>query len=128
MNHTTLQQDAEKFAAFIVNNYKDAKDWVDPVRKAAWYIGHAFVASVIDEKGDIVALVAARPVDRPGIGVLPYYFNDKGTCLHVDLLLDISEQTGNERVGMLLQVPFPAMQNDLHVPAFREQNERLLHR
>jgi hypothetical protein len=88
---TTLQQDAEKFAAFIVANYPDAKEWTEPVRKAAWYIGHGFIAVVCNENEEIVALVAARPVDRPGIGVLPAYFNEHGTCLHVDLLLDISD-------------------------------------
>jgi len=87
---TTLQEDAEKFAQFILANYPDSKQWTDPVEKAAWYISHAFVASVIRDDGEIVALVAARPVDRPGIGVLPYYFNENGKDMHVDLLLDIS--------------------------------------
>lgn len=91
MNMTTLQEDAEKFAAFILANYPDAKDWYEPVRKAAWYISHGFVAVACCQHGKIMALVAARPVERPGLGVLPYYYNEHGTCMHVDLLLDISE-------------------------------------
>ena len=51
----TLRRDAENFAAFIVENYPDAKDWIDPVEKAAWYISHGFVAAVCDDKGEIVA-------------------------------------------------------------------------
>jgi hypothetical protein len=88
---TTLQDDAEKFATFILANYPDSKEWLDPVEKAAWYISHGFVAVVCCECGEIKALVAARPVDRPGIGVLPYYFNENGRCMHVDLLLDVSD-------------------------------------
>jgi hypothetical protein len=87
---TTLREDAEKFAQFIVANYPDAKEWTDPVRQAAWYISYGFVASVINDDGEIVALLAARPVERPGLGVLPYYFNEHGTNLHVDMLIDIS--------------------------------------
>ena len=39
---------------------------------------------------EIVAIGAARPVERPGMGVLPCYYNEKGTNLHVDLLVDTS--------------------------------------
>jgi hypothetical protein len=97
---TTLQQDAERFAAFILENYPDAKQWDDPVMKAAWYISHGFVAVVCGEKGEIVALLAARPVERPGIGVLPYYYNEHGTCLHVDLWCDVS---GDDRARLRLK-------------------------
>ncbi len=108
MKPTTLQEDAEKFAAFIVANYPDAKDWTDPVRQAAWYIGHGFVAVVCNDDGEIVALVAARPVDRPGIGVLPAYFNENGTCMHCDLLIDISHDTRALIVlKMFCQLRFP---------------------
>jgi hypothetical protein len=86
----TLRKDAEKFAEFIVANYDNAKEWEDPVGKAAWYISHAFIAVVCSEQGHIVAVGAARPVDRPGMGVLPYYFNENGRNLHIDLLVDRS--------------------------------------
>src|SRR4029077_6702090 len=71
---TTLREDSEKMACFIVNNYPDAKEWHDPVAKAAWYISHAFVACVLGDEEEIVAICAARPVERPGLGVLPSYF------------------------------------------------------
>lgn len=87
---TTLREDAEKFAAFIVANYPDAKEWTHPVEQAAWYINYGFIAAVLDDDREIVAILAARPVERPGLGVLPYYFNENGTCMHVDLLVDIS--------------------------------------
>jgi hypothetical protein len=103
MKPSTLQQDAEKFAAFIVANYPGAKQWEDPVRQAAWYIAHAFVAVVTDEDEEIVALCAARPVERPGIGVLPWYYNPTGKCLHVDLWIDIS---GNDRARVALRTFF----------------------
>jgi hypothetical protein len=103
MKPTTLQEDAEKFAAFILANYPDAKEWTQPVAKAAWYISHGFIAVACCECGRIVALVAARPVDRPGIGVLPYYYNEHGTCMHVDLLLDISE---DKRAMNVLEIFF----------------------
>jgi hypothetical protein len=100
---TTLREDAEKFAQFIVENYPDAKQWHEPVQKAAWYIAHAFVASVLGDEGEIVALCAARPVDRPGIGVLPYYYNDAGRDLHVDLWCDVSE---DDRARQVLKLFF----------------------
>ena len=100
---TTLQQDAEKFADFIVNNYPDAKEWHDPVAKAAWYISLAFVAVVLGDDGEIVALCAARPVDRPGIGVLPYYYNEHGRDMHVALWCDVS---GDDRARQVLKLFF----------------------
>jgi hypothetical protein len=100
---TTLREDAEKFASFIVNNYPDAKEWHEPVEKAAWYIAHAFVATVLGDDQEIVALCAARPVDRPGIGVLPYYYNDEGTCMHVDLWVDVSQ---DDRARQVLKLFF----------------------
>jgi hypothetical protein len=66
----------------------------------AWYIGHGFAAVVVDEHGEIVALGSARPVERPGMGCLPYYFNAGGTCLHIDLLIDKSE---DERACLALR-------------------------
>jgi hypothetical protein len=105
---TTLEEDAQRFAAFIVANYPDAKEWADPVGKAAWYINYGFIAAVYNEEGDIVALVAVRPVERPGIGVLPYYFNENGRCLHCDLLIDTSDDTRALMVLKLFcQLRFP---------------------
>ena len=92
--NAVLQKDAEKFADFIQEHYPDAQSWKDPIGYCAWYISHFFIAAVCCEYGHIVAIGAARPVDRPGMGVLPAYFNEKGTCLHVDLLMDISQTTG----------------------------------
>jgi hypothetical protein len=89
----TLQQDAERFAQFIVANYPDSRQWADPTGYCAWYIGHGFVAVVIDEDGKIVALGSARPVERPGMGVLPFYYNEEGTCLHIDLLIDVNKDS-----------------------------------
>lgn len=100
---TTLEEDAEKFAEFILRNYPDAKQWNDPVQRAAWYIGHGFVAVVCDDDKEIVALCAARPVDRPGIGVLPFYFNEGGKCMHVDLWCDVS---GDDRARQVLKLFF----------------------
>jgi hypothetical protein len=97
---TTLRQDAEKFADFILKNYPDAKQWEEPVGQAAWYISYGFVASVLDDNGEIVALLAARPVERPGLGVLPYYFNERGTNLHVDMWIDTS---GDDRARQVLK-------------------------
>ena len=105
-------------ADFIVNNYPDAKQWHDPVAKAAWYISHAFVAVVLGDEGEIVALVAARPVERPGLGVLPYYFNEGGRVMHVDLWVDISR--GRPRAAgaeTVLSIPLPPVQDDHDVPA-----------
>ena len=49
---TTLMEDAQRYAEFIVNNYPAAKEWDDPVMKAAWYISHGFAAAVIGERGN----------------------------------------------------------------------------
>ena len=87
----TLQLDAERFAEFVLKNFPEAKEWNDPVRQAGWYISYGFVAACCGHDGEIVALLAARPVERPGLGVLPYYFNERGKCLHVDLWIDVSE-------------------------------------
>jgi hypothetical protein len=97
---TTLQEDAQKYAQFILENYPDAKQWHEPVMKAAWYISHGFAATVTGYDGEIVALLAARSVERPGLGVLPYYYNENGTCLHVDLWCDVS---GDDRARLALK-------------------------
>jgi hypothetical protein len=86
-----LREDAEQFAQFIQKHYPEAQSWKDPIGYCAWYISHFFIAAVCDEDTkEIIAIGAARPVDRPGMGVLPCYFNEKGTCLHIDLLVDVS--------------------------------------
>jgi hypothetical protein len=88
---TTLQKDAQRFAEFIKAHYPEAQTWKDPIGYCAWYISHFFIAAVCNaDTNEIVAIGAARPVDRPGMGVLPCYYNEKGTCLHVDLLIDVS--------------------------------------
>jgi hypothetical protein len=51
------------------------------------------MAAVVDEDEKVVALGVARPVDRPGFGVLPFYANEGGRSLHIDLLVDISDTT-----------------------------------
>jgi len=87
----TLQEDAERFAEFILAHYPPARTWDDPVSYCAWHIGHAFIAAVTDDDHEIVAIASARPVDRPGMGVLPAYFNEWGECLHIDLLIDTTD-------------------------------------
>jgi hypothetical protein len=105
---TPLQRDAEKFAQFIVENYPDAKEWDEPVMKAAWYISYGFIAVCCDQGGEIVALVAARPTERPGFGVLPYYFNDQGTCLHIDMWIDVSpDERAMNVFRAFLELRFP---------------------
>jgi hypothetical protein len=85
-----LQRDAEKFAAFILEHCPETQTWKDPVGFCAWYISHGFIVAVTD--GDqIVAIAAGRPVDRPGMGVLSAYYNEFGSCLHIDLLVDITD-------------------------------------
>jgi hypothetical protein len=89
-----LKSDAEQFAAFLVEHYEPARTWCDPVGYCAWNISKGYIAVVVDDEngnGEIVAMCAMRPVDRPGFGVLPFYSNDKGKCLHIDLLVDISD-------------------------------------
>ena len=85
-----LQRDAEKTAEFITSHYPTALKWNDPIGYCAWYISHGFIAVVSDDEGRILAVGAARPVDRPGMGVLPAYFNQHGTNLHIDLLVDVT--------------------------------------
>ena len=87
-----LKQDSERFAKFVTENYPRARDWEDPVGWCAWNIAHGFIAVVCDgESNDnIVAMCVIRPVDRPGFGVLPFYFNEYGRCLHIDLLVDVT--------------------------------------
>jgi hypothetical protein len=84
-----LTEDAKAFAGFLVEHYPPAREWCDPVGYCAWNISKGFIAAAVD--GDrIVAMCAMRPVDRPGLGVLPYYYNEGGSCLHIDLLVDHS--------------------------------------
>jgi hypothetical protein len=84
-----LMVDAERFSAFMTKHYPPAREWEDPVGYCAWYISKGYTAVVVDEDGEkIVAMCAMRPVDRPGFGVLPFYFNEEGKSLHIDLLID----------------------------------------
>jgi hypothetical protein len=86
----TLKHDAEKFAQFLTAQYPPAREWCDPVGYCAWNISKGYIAAAVAESGEIVGICAMRPVERPGLGVLPFYSNENGTCLHVDLLVDIS--------------------------------------
>jgi hypothetical protein len=86
-----LKEDAEQFSEFLVQHYPPARGWCDPVGYCAWNIAKGFIAAAVSEDEDIVAICAIRPVDRPGLGVLPYYYNDGGSCLHVELLVDTSD-------------------------------------
>lgn len=89
----TLDRDAEKFCAFLKEHYVPAKSWVDPLGYCLWNMSHGFMASVIGEDDKVIAMGVARPVDRPGFGCLPFYFNANGKNLHMDLLVDISDDT-----------------------------------
>ncbi len=86
MNDKILE-DAERFGAFLLEEYPRAREWEDPVGFCAWYIGMGYIAVVVDDQ-KIVAMCAMRPVDRPGFGVLPYYYNEQGRSIHIDLLID----------------------------------------
>jgi hypothetical protein len=121
---TTLQEDAERYAEFILEHVPQAKTWKDPVRQAAWYISYGFAAAVCDaDTGKIVSLVTARPVERPGIGAIPYYFNENGKCLHVDLLLDISpDKRSLMVVKKFLQWRFPQCTT---IACFRHFEEKI---
>jgi hypothetical protein len=89
--NNAFEQDAERFSEFLQVHYKDARTWKDPVGYCRWYMGHGFIAAVLDsDTGEITALASARPVERPGIGILPFYFNEGGKCLHIDILVDLS--------------------------------------
>jgi hypothetical protein len=109
MNEVMMVTDAEKFSRFILENYPEARNgWEDPLGLVAWYINYGFIVVVLDDDGEIVSLCSGRPVDRPGMGCLPYYFNARGTNLHVDLWIDIS---GDDRARVSLmkfaRVRFP---------------------
>ena len=121
---TTLKQDAERYAAFFADNVPQAKAWVDPVGQAAWYISHGFACAVHDaDTGEIVSLVTARPVERPGLGIIPYYFNEGGTTLHVDMFLDTTPDSRSLQViKLFLQMRF---QQCTVVEYFRHFEEKL---
>jgi hypothetical protein len=104
----TLLADAKRFAEFILQNYPGAKEWIDPVQQTAWYISHCFVAAVLGDDGEIVALGSARPVERPGLGVLPFYFNEGGKCLHIDLWIDNSgDEKACRALSNICKMRFP---------------------
>ena len=91
--NTKLYQDAGKFCQFMLEHYEPARSWVDPFGYCIWNMSHGFMAAVVDEDDKVVALGVARPVDRPGFGVLPFYANEQGRNLHIDLLVDIGDST-----------------------------------
>jgi hypothetical protein len=113
-----------RHAEFVVKHVPEAKAWQEPVAQAAWYIGHGFAMAVHDaDTGEIVSLVTARPVERPGIGTIPYYFNEGGKSLHVDLLLDIAPDNRSLiAVKLFLQLRFPQCTT---VAYFRHFEEKL---
>jgi hypothetical protein len=88
-----IEIDATRFADFLLEKYPRARDWPDPVGFCGWSIACGFIAAVTDAEDSekIVAMCAMRPVDRAGFGVLPYYFNENGSCLHCDLFIDTTD-------------------------------------
>ena len=97
------EDDSMKFCEFMVEHYEPAKDWVDPLGYCRWHMSHGFMAAVVGEDGNIVALGCARPVDRAGFGVLPFYWNEDGSCMHIDLIADASD---DERAVLALRDVF----------------------
>lgn len=98
-----LQADVEKFARFIFENYPPSHHWEDLYGYCAWYISKGYIITLVGNEGEIIALCAIRPVERPGLGCLPFYCNDYGDCLHIDLLID---NTTTPLAAMLLARAF----------------------
>jgi hypothetical protein len=81
------------------------------------------MAVAIGENGEIVAMWAARPVERPGLGVLPFYYNQRGKCLHVDLLIDTGrDKRAKAALWSLMLVRFGELET---ISMFRRTEEKL---
>jgi hypothetical protein len=83
-----MRTEIQRLAQFILDNYPPAQKWTDVEGYCEWYVGKGYVITVIDDDDKIAAMCAIRPVERPGLGCLPFYCNEYGACLHIDLLID----------------------------------------
>jgi hypothetical protein len=115
--------DIARFSEFIRANYKPSRAWADIEGYVAWYIGNGYIIAINDEKNEVAAICAIRPVERPGLGVLPFYHNEHGACLHIDLLID---KTGSSLALFLFQQVFFARFGPREwVTMFRHHEEKL---
>ena len=103
-----LKYEAERIAEFVQEHYPPAMTWEDPVGYCAWFLSHGFMTRLEDADKNVVAVGAGRPVDRPGMGVLDGYFNEGGTCLHIDLLIDkTDDRRGTHIIRQICKMRFP---------------------
>ena len=87
-NEKELYMAACKASEFIKKHYPSAREWDDPVGWCAWYVSNGFMVALHEpETGKILALVAARPVNSPEDGNIPYKHVENGSCIFIDLLL-----------------------------------------
>ncbi len=116
------QSDVQKFSAFISENYPPSHNWEDIEGYCRWYIGMGYIITLVkDEK--LVALCAIRPVERPGMGCLPFYANEQGSCLHIDLFIN---KTDSKTASQLLAYAFRARFGQREwVSLFRRHEEKL---
>jgi len=77
---------AQQAARFIVRHHAQACEWPNVVEWCAWYISNSLMAALHDENGEIVALIAGRPVNDPLDGNIPYKHDKGGKCIFIDFL------------------------------------------
>jgi len=73
-------------AKFIIKHHPQAGEWDNIIEWCAWYISNSFMAALHHPDGRIAALVAARPVNCPEDGNIPYKHAEDGPCIFIDFL------------------------------------------
>jgi hypothetical protein len=83
---TDLLVESHKAAAFVERHWPQSLEWPDVIGWAAWYISNGFMAALHRADGTIAALAAARPVNDPDDGYIPYKHIKSGEFIFVDFL------------------------------------------
>jgi len=77
---------ARQAALFIQKHHPQAKEWDNIIEWCVWYISNSFMGALRNEEGKICALIAARPVNDPDDGNIPYKHASDGQCIYIDFL------------------------------------------
>jgi len=123
-----LYSHARTAAIFVQKHHPQAREWPNIIEWCAWYISNGFMTSLRDDDGKILALAAARPVNCPEDGNIPYKHAHDGKCIFIDFLAieDHENQMVYPALGLAMQERFGRRELVAYQRVFKHDYESFL--